>query len=402
MRLFIAAAVLALSTAPALADPAPAPAPGAPPRASHPIGADALFWSQAQKEKGFPRMEDHFPTRVVKHGARVHSLPKGKPLDFTISIDGKPISVDAFMAANHTAGLIVVQNGKVRLETYKLGYGPDGRWTSFSVAKSLTSTLVGAAIKDGYIKSIEDPVTRYIPGLKGSAYEGVTVRQLLTMTSGVKWNEDYTDPKSDVAQLFSVEPDAGQDATVSYMRKLPRESAPGGAWVYKTGETNLIGVLVAEATHKTLSDYLSEKIWRPYGMEQDAVWMIDGRGQEPGGCCISVSLRDYARIGEFVLGDGRVNGKSILPKGWVAAATHKQVETGEPGGGYGYQWWTRDDGSVEARGIFGQAIHIDPKRHLVVVTSSAWAHATDDAQQAQRAALFEAVTKAVDAEAKRR
>ena len=126
--------------------------------------------------------------------------------------------------------------------------------------------------------------------------------------------------------------------------------------------------------------------------------MIDGRGQEPGGCCISVSLRDYARIGEFVLDDGKIGGKSVLPGGWFAAATHKQVETGEAGGGYGYQWWTRDDGSVEARGIFGQAIHIDPKRHLVIVVSSAWAHATDDTQQRQRAALFQAVTKAVDAE----
>jgi CubicO group peptidase (beta-lactamase class C family) len=391
MRLTPVLAALALVGS-AAAQPAPAARP------PHAIGADTLFWSQAQKEKGFPHMEGQFAVHVVRRGAHVRLLPKGRPLALTIPVDGKAESVDDFMAANKTAGLLVLQDGRIRLEKYALGYSPDGRWTSFSVAKSLTSTLVGAAIKDGYIKSIEDPVTRYIPGLKGSAYEGVSIRQLLTMTSGVKWNEDYTDPKSDVARLFSTPPDPGMDATVSYMRKLPREAPPGSKWVYKTGETNLIGVLVTSATHKTLADYLSQKFWRPYGMERDAVWMVDDRGQEAGGCCISVALRDYGRIGEFILGGGRVNGRSIVPAGWIAAATHRQVETKEPGGGYGYQWWTRDDGSVEARGIFGQAIHIDPKRHLVVVVSSAWPHATDRKQAMQRAALFQAVVKVVDEE----
>ena len=123
--------------------------------------------------------------------------------------------------------------------------------------------LVGAAVKDGYIKSLDDKVTVYIPGLKGSAYDDVSVRQLLTMTSGVKWNEDYTDPKSDVAQFNLQKPVPGEDITVSYMKTLPREAPAGSKWVYKTGETNLIGVLVSSATGKTLSAYLSEKVWKP-------------------------------------------------------------------------------------------------------------------------------------------
>ena len=378
-----------------------APTPSVPPPASgKPIGADVLFWSQAKRETGFAHMEDAFPVHVVKHGARVHPLSIGKPLALTPTLNGKPVSIDAFMAEQKTAGLLVVQDGKIRLEKYALGYGPKGRWTSFSVAKSMTSTLVGAAIKDGYIKSIEDPVTTYIPGLKGSAYDGVSIRQLLTMTSGVKWNEDYTDPLSDVAQLFTVTPDPGVDAAVSYMRKLPRESAPGSKWVYKTGETNLIGVLVTSATHKTLADYLSEKVWRPYGMESDALWMIDARGQEPGGCCISVSLHDYARFGEFIMGGGRVNGKDVLPRGWIAAATHKAVETGQPGHGYGYQWWTRDDGQVDAQGIFGQDIHIDPKRKLIVVVSSAWPTASGRARWEGLETFLNEITAAVDAEHK--
>jgi CubicO group peptidase (beta-lactamase class C family) len=343
-------------------------------------------------------MEDHFAVRVVKRGVRVHPLPAGKPLQVTIPKDGGSETIERFMAENKNAGVLVIQNGRIRLEKYALGYDPAGRWTSFSVAKSFTSTLVGAAIEDGYIKSLDDPVTTYIPGLKGGAYEGVTVRQVLTMTSGVKWNEDYTDPKSDVAQFYTVKPDPGVDPTVSYMRKLPRESAPGTKWVYKTGETNLIGVLVTSATGKSLSDYLSEKVWKPFGMEQDAAWMVDERGQESGGCCLSVSLHDYGRMGLFLLGGGRAGGRDVLPKGWIEAATRKQVDIGEPGYGYGFQWWTEDDGTYDAVGIFGQAIHIDPKRKLVVVLSSAWPHATDPAFSARRRALFAAVAKAADAD----
>jgi CubicO group peptidase (beta-lactamase class C family) len=362
------------------------------------IAAEVLFWSQAKREQGFPHMEDVFPVHTVDRGDRVHPLPVGKPLDVSVTVDDRTQTLDAYMAAQKAAGVLVIQDGKIRLEKYALGYGPTGRWTSFSVAKSFTSTLVGAAVKDGYIESLDDPIVRYIPGLKGSAYDGVTIRQVLTMTSGVKWNEDYTDPKSDVAQFYTVKPDPGMDATVSYMRKLPREAAPGTKWVYKTGETNLIGVLVTAATHKTLADYLSEKIWKPFGMEQDAVWMIDDRGQESGGCCLSVSLHDYGRMGLFMLGGAVAAGKPVTPDGWVTAATHKQADIGAPGQGYGYQWWTEDTGAYDAIGIFGQAIHIDPKRKLVVVLSSAWPHATGHDLSIARRALFDAVDKALDAE----
>ena len=155
------------------------------------------------------------------------------------------------MKAQRTAGLVIVQDGKIRLEKYGLDFDGNGKWTSFSVAKSLTSTMVGAAIKDGYIKSLQDKVTDYIPEMKGSAYDDVTIEQLLTMTSGIKWNEDYEDKKSDVALFATHKPEPGIDVTVSYMRKLPREAPAGTKWVYKTGETNLIGVLVSKATKKT-------------------------------------------------------------------------------------------------------------------------------------------------------
>ena len=241
-------------------------------------------------------------------------------------------------------------------------------------------------------------MTVYIPDLKGSAYDDVTVRQLLTMTSGVKWNEDYTDPKSDVALFNLHKAEPGVDVTVSYMRKLPREVPAGSKWVYKTGETNLIGVLVSSATKKTLSAYLSEKVWKPYGMESDAVWMLGSTGHEISGCCFSATLRDYARVGEFMLGGGMAGGNPVFAPDWIAQATNKQADIGDPGRGYAFQWWTNDDGSYAAQGIFGQGIFIDPKRKLVIASNGNWKTATDpDGVGKEREAFYVAVQKAVDA-----
>ncbi len=361
--------------------------------ANMPTDRNVLFWKDAQRNAAFRAM-DRIPlfsrVNVIEAGDKVYPLPKGEP----IRLD----DVDGYMKAQRMAALIIIHDGKVRLEKYGLGFDGNGRWTSFSVAKSLTSTLVGAAIRDGYIKSIDDKVTDYIPEMKGSAYDDVSIRQLLTMTSGVKWNEDYEDPRSDVASFLEHKADPGVDATVSYMRKLPREAPAGEKWVYKTGETNLIGVLVSKATKKTVADYLSEKIWAPFGMEQDATWLLGSTGHEISGCCIQAATRDMARFGLFMLGGGLIDGKPILPDGWIAEATTRQADIGAPGFGYGYQWWTLDDGSYRARGIFGQGIFIDPKRKLVIASNSNWPRAIDEASEQARQAFYAKVQKAIDAE----
>jgi CubicO group peptidase (beta-lactamase class C family) len=358
--------------------------------ANLPKDENVLFWTQDQRDGAFRQMEKLAKTNAIEAGDDVHQFAKGAPIK--LSLD-----VDAYMASQRTAGLIIIQDNKIRLEKYGLGYDAAGRWTSFSVAKSLTSTLVGAAVHDGYIKNLDDKVTTYIADLKGSAYDDVTVRQLLTMTSGVRWTEDYADPKSDVALFTKHKPDPGVDATVSYMRKLPREAPAGTKWVYKTGETNLIGVLVSSATKKTLSAYLSEKVWQPYGMAQDAVWITGSTGHEISGCCFSASLQDYARFAQFILDGGVAGGKRVVPADWIAAATTKQAKIPNPGRGYGYQWWTNDDGSFAAQGIFGQGIFIDPKRRLIIATNGNWQVADDDAGVgAERERFYKAVQAAVD------
>jgi CubicO group peptidase (beta-lactamase class C family) len=363
--------------------------------ATVPTNRDLLFWTVPQRDAAF-RALDRLPllakANVVPTSGTPSPLPMGAPLKLSSDLD-------AYLAGQRSAALLVVHDGKLRMERYGLGFDGDGRWTSFSVAKSFTSTLVGAALKDGFIKSLDDKVSLYIPELKGSAYDEVSVRQLLTMTSGVKWNEDYDDPNSDVAKFNNHKPEAGTEALVSYMRQLPREVPAGTRWLYSTGETNLVGMLVQKATQKPLATYLAEKVWGPAGMEQQATWLLSKTGQEIGGCCVQASPRDYARMGQFILNGAKVNGQSIVPEDWLAQATTKRADIGTPGRGYGYQWWTYDDGSFTARGIFGQGIFIDPKRKLVIVSNANWGGGARDKVATQaREAFYREVQKAVDDE----
>ncbi|MBV9892033.1 MAG: serine hydrolase [Rhizobacter sp.] len=364
--------------------------------ATLPTNRDVLFWNEAQRDAAF-RAFDRLPilarSHVVAAGSATRSLPTGAPLHLALD-------VDAYLAGQRAAGLVIVQDGRVRLERYGLGFDRTGRWTSFSVAKSMTSTLVGAALREGAIRSLDDKVSDYLPEMKGSEYDDVSIRQLLTMTSGVQWNEDYADPTSDVARFNNHKPEDGVDATVSYLRKLPRAAPAGTRWNYSTGETNLVGVLLARAIKQPLARYLSAKIWVPAGMEQQATWLLSRTGTEISGCCVQAATRDYARLGVFILEGARVDGKSVVADGWLADATTKRADIGQPGRGYGYQWWTYDDGSFAARGIFGQGIFIDPKRRLVIASNADWAGgARDLVAGPAREEFYRAVQEAIDDEA---
>jgi len=351
--------------------------------------AGVLFWAPRDRERVFRTMETVMPHATVSHGdGPVRALPAGDPI---------AVDPTVYMQAERVAGVLVIQDGKVRLEQYGLGIGPENRWVSFSMTKSLTSTLVGTALKSGAIASLEDPVTRYLPGLAGGGYEDVTVRQLLTMTSGVRWDEDYSDPASDVARFLQEPARAGEDPVVAYMSRLPRAHPPGTHWSYSTGETNLVGALVAAAEGRPLAELLSERIWSQAGMEANAVWARDQGGREIGGCCVSATLRDWGRIGLMALDGGALGGERIVPDDWFAQAVVKQADIGEPGEGYGFQWWTQDDGVFAAYGIFGQTIRVDPGRKLVIVLLSAWPDATGSGHSAARRALIRQLVEAVDA-----
>ena len=385
MRLLTGIVVLSLSLGTAaLAAEAPA------------LTQSVLSWTPKQQAWGYRHMEDAFPVKVVARGTTVRDLPKAaQEINPTWTWQGKPQTIATYMKTMNTSGLLVLQDGKIVLERYGLGRTPQERWTSFSVAKSVTSILVGAAIADGKISSLNDKVSTYLTDLKGSAYDDVSVRQLITMTSGVKWNEDYQDPKSDVARVGLETDEPGVNPVISYMRKLPRAHPPGSKFVYNTGETDLTGLLVSTAVGKPLSTYMSEKIWQPFGMEQDAVWMTDQGGHERGGCCLSMTLRDYARLGQFLLEDGVAQGKPMVPERWVELATSYQNDFGNERG-YGFFIWIIP-GGYAAEGIFGQQIFVFPEDKLVIAVNSAWASADKDmdwiAQEEMARAVRASLTK---------
>ena len=348
------------------------------PQERDPSQLQILFWSDDERSARFQDMESWFAGHEVPAASNPRTLEKGAPLDAELAQDIRDL-----MLKTNAAGVMVYHKGAVRFEDYALGFTPQQRWTSFSVAKSFTSTLLGAAIADGFIGGLEDPVTLYIPALKGSAYEGVTVGQLATMTSGVAWNEDYTDPESDVAQMNRFVVEYGPDAIVEQMKSLERAVPAGSQFVYKTGETNLIGMLVENAIGLPLAEYAQRKIVEPAGFEGGLFWMTDPRGGNIGGCCLSLTLADYTRMGVFVLEGGKTqSGEALFDEGWFAAAGAPQVEFGDSGFGYGYQWWTYPGEAFGAQGIFGQSITIDPSSDLVLTVVGNWPRATSSEYRA--------------------
>lgn len=355
---------------------------------SAPLGKEILFWSPQQQITGYRDIGALYPTRPIPASPRPFPLlPDVQDFSgFKYTHDGETRSIDEFMRDMNTAGLIMVKDGRVVLERYGLGNDEHSRWISFSVAKSVVSMLIGAAIKDGYISSVDDKVVDYLPALKGGAYEGVTVKNILQMASGVSWSEDYADPKSDVA----VSP-GGTLPLIKYLGALPKAAEPGERFNYNTGETNLAGAFLRAAIGNNLATYLAKKIWQPFGMEADASWLIEEPGGvEFGGCCINATLRDYARIGLFALRGGRLmNGEQVLPEHWMEDSIQPSVGSA----GYGYYWWLKSAGVYAAEGVFGQMIWIDPEHNVVIAMHSAWPSAWDDGYEANALALFTALTR---------
>lgn len=363
--------VLALWSSAALAQPAP------PAVASAPVA-----WSRDDAMDGGNDEPGAFSVRVVHRGETVRGLPMAsRQISPSYDWGGRHWTLDDFMRAYNVSGVLALKDGQVILERYGMGRTPTDRWVSQSVAKSVTSMLAGAAIKDGRLH-LEDTVERFVPQLRGSAYEGVTVRQLLTMSSGVKWNEAYLDGSSDLARYYAAAEKG--DPIADFMKTLPRAHPAGSTFHYNTAEAHLAGVVVSRAVGMPLADYLSEKIWKPFGMEREAAWHVDGQGREYAGCCLLMTLADFARLGQFALEDGVANGKRILPEGWIAQSTRRQIDNGRPApAGYGYFWWIGPE-AYEASGIYGQSIRVYPKDRLVIAVNSAWS-APDDK------ALFEAL-----------
>jgi CubicO group peptidase (beta-lactamase class C family) len=372
------------------------------------IAPNVLATTPENQAATFRHADQSAPIRVIRRGRNVLAMPRAPRQlgDFTYAQADATRSVSEYMARNRTSGLIIVKDGAIALERHAMGNDEASRWTSFSTAKSMTSLLAGAAVQDGAIKSLDDPAERYLPVLQGSAYEGVSVRNILRMCSGVAWNEEYSATgDNDIARLAAAMAENRPGALMDHMRSLHRATAQGAKFNYSTGESYVLGAIVAAATGKHLADYYSEKIWSRLGMEADGYWQLESTdGQEAGGYGVSATLRDYARIGLFMLNDGVIGGERVLPEGWrdlaghpdIAATAYGQLDAGYPLG-YGYQWWSFPSnvpelaahaGAFTAQGIFGQFIYINPRERVVAAIWSAWRDAWQTPAEMETYALL--------------
>ncbi len=378
-----------------------------------PDGGDFLLLPPTQQAHAYRSVDRMFATRTIRRGPTVHDLPRGPEIAPRYTVGGVEHGVSDFMRRGNVAGLLVIRHGAIVLERYALGLAETARWSTMSMVKSVTSTLVGTALRQGAIRSLDEAVAHYLPALRGSAYDRVRIRDLLTMSSGVGWVEDYADPLSDVNRYSRLLGDKVPGGVLALLRTLPAVAAPGTRFNYNTGDTYALGCLVTAAAGTTLAEYLSRTLWQPLGMECDAFYTLDSEdGQEIGGSRAGITLRDLGRFGAFILRGGTVSGRPLLPDGWVSEAatpafTLDPATNAFGATGYGYSWWLADAGVMAAVGFAGQSLVIDRTAGLVVVTLSCQPQppfatpATPD-WKTERAAFHIAVASGVDdGEAKR-
>jgi len=316
----------------------------------------------------FADITDHkiFPSRLVENDSTVFHFPQASEQKWPkkITVDGTAFNFDDYLKENKTVAFLIIQNDSIHYENYWYKYDETSVVASFSIAKSVMSILIGCAIDDGLISSVEDRVTDYIPELKPNGFEDVKIEHLLQMTSGLKFNEGYFNPFGEVATFYY-----GTNLRKS-IEKLKLKRAPGLEFEYVSGSTQILGLIIERALNgPSVSTYLQEKLWQPLGMEYDATWSIDRKkeGLEKTFCCLNARARDFAKIGRLYLNKGNWNGQQIVSEEWVARST--QVDTTEGSSAkYQYQWWLpTENGDFMAKGILGQYIYVNPDRNLILV-----------------------------------
>jgi len=309
--------------------------------------------------KKFPSRPLTAPSAKFEFDSTTHGkVPK------SININGKETKFPTFLEDNKTVAFLIIHNDTIQYEQYFSGYDKTSIVPSFSMAKSITSILIGCAIDDKLIQSVDEPVTDYIPELKKNGFDKVTIEHLLQMTSGLKFNEGYTNPFGDVANFYY-----GRNLRKA-LSKMKLQSAPGLKFDYKSGNSELLGLVLERALKtKTITQYFQEKLWTPLGMEYDASWSLDKKnnGLEKTFCCINARARDFAKIGRLYLNKGNWNGTQIVSQNWVQQSTKVDSSNGSAWF-YQYQWWlpTRN-GDFEAQGVLGQYVYVNPAKHLIIV-----------------------------------
>lgn len=334
-------------------------------------------------------MHDYF-CRVAELGASTTMEPSsspqhwecGEPLVLPVSYEfrGEQHTTEAFLTETDTAALLVIQHGKIRYEHYALTGGPTVPWMSMSVAKSVISALVGIAVDEGLIDGLETPMSDYVTTEPGSAYDGTPIRDVLQMSSGARWTEDYNDPDSDIFRLSAVL--HGEGTFDDFIAGCVREFPSGTVCRYNSSDTQALASLLVRATGRTVTEYMSEKLFDPLGMTSPGYWLVDDIGREAVGYGLNMTARDYAKVGELYRNRGRWNGRQLVPADYVEISTSVSSDHTRPGHvrmsseqwhiGYGYQWWLPevDAGEFVAIGVYNQFIYVHPPSGSVIVKLS--------------------------------
>jgi len=343
----------------------------------------------------FHNMEELFTTRSVPRSGPVWEIPRADhELNFTYRYQGKEYSPQQFLDRTFTNALLIAKDGRIVSEIYRNNTRESTRFIGWSMTKSLVSILIGCALQEGRIKSLDDPITQYLPELKGGGYDGASIRQIMQMRSGVDYEERYDFGNPGTAARnheYALVQNAVRFADAA--RTIKRKNPPGEVWQYKTLDTAVLGWLVERVSGgSTLSSYMTQRLWEPLGTEADGFFIMDGPpgvGREFSGAGFNATLRDFARVGLMMLNEGKANGHQIVSPEWVRESTRP---TGGPGPGYGYQWWTvAGSKAFQAVGLQGQFIYVDPESRTVIVKLS-YFPPEDQTTRDEVAAFFAAVS----------
>jgi CubicO group peptidase (beta-lactamase class C family) len=402
MRIRIAAAhgsvALAMFAAPVLAQPV----------ANRVEFSESLFSGREQYEN-FNRIDAFYPVAQVAAATQPQPWPRAaaRRLPASFRFNQRKVDSQTFLKETDTAALLVIKDGKIRFEQYWLTGGPQVRWMSMSVAKSFTSTLLGLVIADGKIGSVEEPITKYLPEMAGTAYEGVRIKDALQMSSGAFWREDYSDRASSIFVLAEAMA-TGSPFAAAPQSITRREHPPGTFNRYNSAETMVLGMLIERATGQRLADYMQAKLWQPLGAESNAYWIVDNTGAAMAFGGLNATARDYARLGELFRLGGKWQGKQVLPAQWIRDSITPDAPHLMPGKrsssdsdmGYGYQWWIPGggQGDYSAIGVYNQFVYVNPKARMVIVKLSAnsgYGQTNDDTswREWETITLFRAIAK---------
>ena len=351
-------------------------------------GSHAFFelglFTGVEQHENFSRIDELVSSRAMAPSSNPRPWPGGNDVALleSFEFEGAQSDTAQFLAETDTAALLVLKDGTMRHESYSLTGGTDVRWISMSVAKSFTSALVGIAVQEGLIGSVEEPISSYVRVEPGSAYDGVSIRSVLQMSSGARWHEDYSDPESDIVRLGAASAGAGGGLD-DFVATMSCDVPPDTLCRYNSADTQALTALLRSATGQSLAAFMQSRLVEPLGFTSPGAWLVDPQGVELGFGGLALTARDYARIGELYRNGGRVDGQQVVAAEWVAAsvtasAPHLQSGRVLVGGhttfeGYGYQWWLPpgDRGEFDAVGVYNQFVYVDPTAGVTIVKLSA-------------------------------